>query len=212
MQLCLASLRSESKKACIRCRKFSLLPPALQPVGFGCTRQLGDVAQHLVHNFAQILRHLMGEHVRSEMAMHFLRERQYRLAHRNQQVKQLALSQFFGDQLAAFARQLHLGTHALEVEHQIKKLRGRALALADQLEWIIQCFGLVQFAFMDIDLETQFTGNNRSLGFRILRIRMARYCILEIVKLTYDREPRNPTAGRLIEAIIAPAPTISAKT
>ena len=90
----------------------------------------------------------------------------------------------------------------MSIEQQIAKLQGHARALADELGWILQCFELVRPAIEDLDLQNEFSGlNNRKLGFHICRISMARYCILGITRLTYDRGPQNPTARRLIEVI-----------
>jgi hypothetical protein len=86
-------------------------------------------------------------------------------------------------------------------EQQIAKLEKHAVAFAEELEWIIQCAELVRPTVKYRDLISEFTGNKRMLGFRISRRSVARYCIIGITRLTYDREPQNPTAGNLIGAL-----------
>jgi AbiU2 len=89
-------------------------------------------------------------------------------------------------------------------EQQIAKLKGHARAFVDELEWIIQCFELVQPTINDQDLIKAFSRNKRTLGFRIARRCVGRYCILGITRVTYDHGPKNPTAGKLIAAITCP--------
>jgi AbiU2 len=89
-------------------------------------------------------------------------------------------------------------------EQQIAKLKGHAIASVDELEWVIQCFELVQPAIKDRELISKFTGNKRMMGFRIFRRSVGRDCIIGITRVTYDHGPKNPTAGRLIAALTCP--------
>lgn len=83
-------------------------------------------------------------------------------------------------------------------EQQIKKLKGHARALADELEWVILCYELI-WPTTDRDFQKAFTRDKtRQPGFRIFQRGMARYCILGVSKLTYDDGIRNPTVRRLI--------------
>src|SRR5260221_11448444 len=52
------------------------------------------------------------------------------------------------------------------------------------------------------DLIYRVSKTKRSCVFEILRWNLVRQCIIGINKLVYDIEPQNPTAGRLIGAII----------
>jgi hypothetical protein len=89
-------------------------------------------------------------------------------------------------------------------EQQIAKLKGYAIAFTDELEWIIQCFELVQPTIMDLDLETEFMGNKRRLGFRIFQRIVARDCVIGITRVTFDHGPKNPTARKIITALTCP--------
>jgi hypothetical protein len=90
---------------------------------------------------------------------------------------------------------------AMAYEQQIAKLEKHAVAFTKELEWIIQCAELVQPTIKDHDLINEFLRNNpRTIGF-LIRRSVARYCIIGITRLTYDRQSQNPTARKLIAAL-----------
>jgi hypothetical protein len=94
---------------------------------------------------------------------------------------------------------------AMSIEQQIDKLKGHACNLADELEWVIQCFELISPAVADRELIDRFTDPKRIIGFRICRRSMGRYTILGITRVTYDTKPQNPTVTRLVNQITDPS-------
>src|SRR5262249_12998629 len=90
----------------------------------------------------------------------------------------------------------------MKIEQQIEKLKGHAVAFVDELEWIIQCFKMLEPAIRNRALIGEVTRRKSTMGFRVLRRSVGRYCILGLTRLTYDQGPNNPTAGNFIEALV----------
>src|SRR5262245_42600299 len=88
------------------------------------------------------------------------------------------------------------------IEQQIEKLKGHAVAFVDELEWIIQCFKLVEPAIRNTALIGEIMRHKGTRGFRVLRLSVGRYCILGLTRLTYDQGANNPTVGNFIEALV----------
>jgi hypothetical protein len=105
----------------------------------------------------------------------------------------------------------HLAANAASIRRNAREKLMIARVFVDELERIIQCFELVHPTIGDNNPISESIENKRKLGFRIIRRSVARYGILGVTRLTYDRERQSPTAGRLIAALLALVPTDSAK-
>ena len=87
-------------------------------------------------------------------------------------------------------------------EQQIEKLRGHARAFVKDLEALIECYHLVDWA--EKNSIPVFFENKRGLGFRIFRRSVGHYCFIGIARLAYDKGKKTPAAGILIAALTGP--------
>jgi hypothetical protein len=83
-------------------------------------------------------------------------------------------------------------------EQQIQKLKGHAVAFVDELEWIIQSFAVAEPMIKNKALLDKVIQHKSTMGFRVLRRSVGRYCIIGLTRLTYDKGSKNPTARNLI--------------
>jgi hypothetical protein len=92
----------------------------------------------------------------------------------------------------------------MSLNQQIDKLKGHVLIFSEEFRDLIQSFEMLVPIAEDEALLKRFSKTKRARGLAIIRWGLIQECIIGVTKLTYDPEPQNPTAGRLIEAILDP--------
>jgi hypothetical protein len=95
-------------------------------------------------------------------------------------------------------------------DQQIDKLKGHVLIFSDEFRDLILAFEMLVPVAEDQEVLNRFSRTKRAHGLQIVRGSLIQECIIGITKLAYDRDSKNPTAGRLIETILSlPTQTIN---
>src|SRR5258708_21614932 len=87
-------------------------------------------------------------------------------------------------------------------DQQLNKLKGHVLIFSDEFRDLILGFEMLVPVAENQELLKRFSGTKRAHGLQIARGSLIQECIIGITKLAYDRDSKNPTAGRLIETIL----------
>jgi hypothetical protein len=85
---------------------------------------------------------------------------------------------------------------------QLDKLKGHALIFSEEFRGLILNFEMLSPIAENQQLLKTFSGSKRANGLQIVRWSLIQECIIGITKLAYDSGSKNPTAGKLIEAIL----------
>jgi hypothetical protein len=94
----------------------------------------------------------------------------------------------------------------MSIDQQIDKLKGHVLIFSDEFRDLILGFEMLVPVAENRELLKNFSKTKRAYGLQILRGSLIEECIIGITKLAYDRDSKNPTAGRLIETILSLPP------
>jgi hypothetical protein len=95
-------------------------------------------------------------------------------------------------------------------DRQLDKLKGHVLIFSEEFRDLILGFEMLAPVAENHELLKRFSQTKRVHGLQILRGSLIQECIIGITKLAYDPGSQNPTAGRLIEAILSlPPPTLN---
>jgi hypothetical protein len=94
----------------------------------------------------------------------------------------------------------------MSIDQQIDKLKGHVLIFSDEFRDLILGFEMLVPVAENRELLKKFSQTKRAHGLQIVRGSLIQECIIGITKLAYDRDSKNPTAGRLIETILSLPP------
>jgi AbiU2 len=95
-------------------------------------------------------------------------------------------------------------------DQQLNKLKGHVLIFSDEFRDLILGFEMLVPVAENQEVLKRFSRTKRAHGLQIVRGSLIQECIIGITKLAYDRDSKNPTAGRLIETILSlPTQTVN---
>jgi hypothetical protein len=92
----------------------------------------------------------------------------------------------------------------MSIDQRIAKLKGHVLIFSEECRDLIETFEILVPIAQDRELLKRISKTKRKSGLGVVRWSLVRTCIIGITKLAYDDGSQNPTAGKLIEAIIDP--------